>query len=148
MSHKHDEFDGFRREADTLREPFSPSLHARVMRRVKDEPIAPIEPVLAPASWRRPVLAGFAVAVVLTTATAVWWKSTLPVTTPGGSPAQFVNVTGWIGEAITPLREKLDEPLPAMAYLDQDAASFGQFVVRQLDPWPAPAAPPVSPPRQ
>lgn len=135
MSRQQEMIDRLKLEADALREPFSPLLHARTMREVRESKASTHRPALLPWRW-------LAVGTVALTAIAVvpLWHQPAPAVPVSAKTPEFSQVGNWLAIATDPMRQSIDESVKEnrMASLDHDAQSFGRFIVSQLDVIPQP----------
>ena len=140
MSKPLDPFNRLSEEADRLTEPFSPSLHAKVMRRVGEEAAGTTRSkgqlyIL----WS---LCGACVAVVLIAVTVSLWLRSTPLVSPNPNPptasANGISLVEWLNQAAEPVRQSIyrtTAPL-VMGGLDQDAKAFGHFMLEQVGQLP------------
>lgn len=130
LSYQQELRDRLKLEADALREPFSPSLHARTMRQVRIAKASSRSPARLPWRW-------LAIGAAALIAIAVIPLLRRPAPSVPGSvrTPEFSHVGDWLATATDPMRQSIDESVKEsrLAYLDRDAQSFGLFIVRQLD---------------
>jgi len=140
MSNPSDPFNRLSEEADRLAEPFSPSLHAKVMRRVREEAAAAaVSKAPGHVLW---YFGGACVAMVLIAVTVgLWMRSTQPMRPVPVQPiasADDDSLIDWLNHATEPMRQSVRQSSTTlvMGGLDHDAKAFGRFVLEQVGQLP------------
>jgi hypothetical protein len=123
-----DRMKELRDEAKALNEPFSPALHARMMAAVRAEASPVVE---QRTGWRY----GLAVAAVVAIAAGAWVLMRPAVVEPPKPIARDFTLDNPLRGVLPPLGEQVASS-SAYAYLDQDAAALGRYVMRQLNAMP------------
>ena len=122
-----------KKEAEQQSPPFSADLHGRVMRRVRETQLtaAPSSPLMD--RWKLAVV-GLAAAAAVVIVIA-WLRPTANLHPQPIVRNDLGGVDRLILSAGHPIRWSLDQPTTSgsLAYLDQDAKTFGRYVMRQLD---------------
>lgn len=126
-----DRMNDLRDEAKDLSESFSPSLHARVMAKVRAQ--------ATPVATRQihPFRYALAAAAMVAIALAAWvlTRPAIQPPTPGPKIVKRFGIPNLLPQVAIALND--DGGNPAYAYLDHDAKAFGKFVVKQLDVMPS-----------
>ncbi len=127
-----------KREAARMAEPFSESLHGRVMRRVSESRAQAAPP---PTAARWPFAAiGLAAAAVAVALVVFHTQPPVPAVPAHKeiARADFGAVTDLIRKTTGPIQLTMNVSIEdqSFGHLDRDVKSFGQFVMNQLDNLP------------